>query len=129
MEWNQTRFAETTGTDWVRPALRRQPPGDVMEFLVHIEVRWPSDGDANELQRLVAAEAARAVELAAPGTIERLWRIPGRRANYGLWSAPDATAVHAAISSLPLYPWLDVEVIPLAEHPSDPRRAPEPPVG
>jgi muconolactone D-isomerase len=91
-----------------------------MEFLVHIEVRWPGDGDPAEHARLVEAERARARELAAAGTIRRLWRIPGRRANYGLWAAPDATALHDAISSLPFFPWLDVEVTALAEHPSDP---------
>ena len=76
-----------------------------------------------ELARLVDAERARAGELAAAGTIQRLWRVPGRRANYGLWSAPDATALHEAISSLPFFPWLDIEVIALAEHPSDPARS------
>ena len=96
-----------------------------MEFLVHIEVRWPPDGDADELARLVEAEAARARELAEAGTLERLWRVPGRRANYGLWSAPDATSLHTAISSLPFFPWLDVEVIAVAEHPNDPLRSSE----
>jgi muconolactone D-isomerase len=91
-----------------------------MEFLVHIEVRWPPDGDPAEHAGLVAAERTRARELAAAGTIKRLWRIPGRRANYGLWTAPDASALHEAISSLPFFPWLDVEVTALAEHPSDP---------
>ena len=91
-----------------------------MEFLVHIEIRWPPDGDESERKRLVEAEAVRARELVAQGILKRLWRVPGRRANYGLWSADDATALHAAISSLPYFPWLDVDVIPLAEHPSDP---------
>lgn len=91
-----------------------------MEFLVHIEVRWPGDGDPDVLARLTAAERERARELAAAGTIRRLWRIPGRRANWGLWTAPDATALHAALASLPFFPWLDVEVHPLASHPSDP---------
>lgn len=91
-----------------------------MEFLVHIEVRWPGDGDRAEHERLVAAESARARELSAAGIIRRLWRIPGRRANWGLWVARDATALHAAIASLPFYPWLSVEVHPLAAHPSDP---------
>ena len=96
-----------------------------MEFLVHIEVRWPGDGDPAEFARLVAAERTRASELAAAGTIQRLWRIPGRRANYGVWTAPDATALHEAFSSLPFFPWLDIEVTALAEHPSDPALAPD----
>jgi muconolactone D-isomerase len=91
-----------------------------VEFLVHIEGRWPGDGDRAEYERLLAAESVRARELAEAGIIRRLWRIPGRRANWGLWVAPDATALHAAIASLPLFPWLSVEVHPLAAHPSDP---------
>ncbi len=91
-----------------------------MEFLVHIENRWPSDGDADELSRLVGAERVLARNLVAAGTIRRLWRIPGRRANWGLWEAADATELHAALSSLPFFPWLDIEVHPLAAHPSDP---------
>lgn len=91
-----------------------------MEFLVHIEVDWPPDGNEEELARLTAAERARARELGAAGQIRRMWRIPGRRANWGLWQAADATELHAAIASLPLYPWLSVEVVPLASHPSDP---------
>lgn len=93
-----------------------------MEFLVHIEVGWPPDGDPDELARLTAGERERASELAKEGRIRRMWRIPGRRANWGLWEAPDATALHAAIASLPLFRWLSVEVVPLAAHPSDPER-------
>ena len=87
---------------------------------MHIDVRWPADGDANEFARLTAAERVRAADLAREGRICRLWRIPGSRANWGLWDAPDATALHDAISSLPLFPWLAVEVRPLAAHPNDP---------
>jgi muconolactone delta-isomerase len=95
-----------------------------LEFLVEIEVRWPPDGDQAQKERLVAAEARRARELAADGALLRLWRVPGRWANVGLWQAQDATALHDAIASLPFYPWLDVRVRPLARHPSDPQGAP-----
>jgi len=93
-----------------------------MEFLVHIRVHYPPNGDATERDRLIAAEETRARELAEAGTLQRLWRIPGRWANWGLWEASDATALHAALSSLPFYPWLDIEVHPLGAHPSDPAR-------
>ncbi|MEO5966098.1 MAG: muconolactone Delta-isomerase family protein [Candidatus Limnocylindrales bacterium] len=93
-----------------------------MEFLVHIEVRYPADGDREELERLSARETVAARDLAAAGTIRRLWRIPGRRANWGLWEAPDATALDAALASLPMFPWLEIEVQPLARHPRDPER-------
>src|SRR5260370_25793995 len=95
-----------------------------MEVPVHLVVPGPAGGDRAERERLVAAEGVRARELAEAGIIDRLWRIPGRWANWGLWVAPDATALHAAIASLPLYPWLSVDVHPLAEHPSAPQRQP-----
>jgi muconolactone D-isomerase len=94
-----------------------------VEFLVNIEVGWPADGDPDELARITAAERVRGRELGEAGTIKRMWRVPGRRANWGIWEAEDATALHAAISSLPLFPYLDVEVIPLAAHPNDPEHA------
>ena len=93
-----------------------------MEFLVHIEVLWPADGDPAEYGRLRTAEGVRARELAASGRLRRLWRIPGRRANWGLWEADNPTDLHEALASLPLFPWLSVEVHPLAAHPSDPER-------
>ena len=93
-----------------------------MEFLVRIIVEWPANGDPAELARLTAAERVRAAQLAAEGRIRRMWRIPGRRANWGIWEAADATDLHAAIASLPLFPYVAVEVHPLAAHPSDPER-------
>lgn len=96
---------------------------DAQEFLVNIEVNWPPDGDPEQRDRLISAERTRAAELVAAGTIVRLWRVPGRWANWGIWSAANAGELHEAISSLPFYPWLEVTVHPLAPHPSDPRAA------
>ena len=93
-----------------------------MEFLALIEVRSPPDRDPDELARTMAAETARVKELTEAGTLKRLWRIPGRWANWTLWEAPDATALHQGLTSLPMYPWLEITVHPLAVHPSDPER-------
>lgn len=91
-----------------------------MEFLVHIVIEWPPDGDIDQKQRLIAEEAERARELTDAGMIKRLWRVPGTWGNVGLWEAEDATALHEALASLPLFPWVRAEVHPLARHPSDP---------
>ena len=95
-----------------------------MEFLVRIDVRTPVDMDPERLAALQAAETARARELVAEGLLRRIWRIPGRRSNYSLYEAPDATALHAALSSLPLFPYMEIEVSALAVHPVDPAPAP-----
>ena len=91
-----------------------------MEFLVNIEIAWPPDADPQRREELFAAEVERGRELARQGIMKRLWRVPGRWANWGLWEAADATELHAALSSLPLWPWMDVTVHPLARHVNDP---------
>jgi muconolactone D-isomerase len=88
-----------------------------MEFLVSIDVRTPHDLDPERLAALQAAETARARELMADGALKRIWRIPGRRANVSLYEVADATALHAALSSLPLWPYMEIDVRPLAVHP------------
>jgi muconolactone D-isomerase len=87
-----------------------------MEFLVNIEIEAPVDVS----DELVRREAERAGELADVGLLKRLWRVPGRRANVGLWSAADATELHEALASLPLFPYMRIRVEALARHPSDP---------
>jgi muconolactone D-isomerase len=91
-----------------------------MDFLVHITFTWPAGITPEEQQRLITAEGQRARELAAAGNLKRLWRIPGQRANWGIWHAADATELHTALSSLPMFPHLVATVHPLASHPNDP---------
>lgn len=91
-----------------------------MEFLVRFEAVLPesmSDGARDDLR---SSERARAAELRAEGTLKKLWRVPGRRAVVGLWEAPNATALHDALTSLPNFPYMrDTTVEPLATHPQE----------
>jgi muconolactone D-isomerase len=88
-----------------------------VEFLVQIEVRFPPEMPPEQLLDVAEREAERGRELQHAGTIVRIWRIPGRRANCGIWQASDADELHRAISSLPAFPWIDAQVTPLATHP------------
>jgi muconolactone D-isomerase len=87
-----------------------------VEFLVEIDIALPPDLDEARRAALLAAELERAKALADAGVVRAIWRVPGRLANRAIWSAPDATALHEAISSLPLWPYMDVSVTPLAKH-------------
>lgn len=93
-----------------------------MEFLVFCEIEFTPDVTTERQEELRAAEAARARELQEAGLLMRLWRVPGQRANYGLWEAADATELHDALSSLPLFPYMRIHVEALAGHPNDPRK-------
>jgi muconolactone D-isomerase len=88
-----------------------------MEFLVSIDVRFPDHLDKKARDDLMKAESARGALLAREGTIGAIWRVPGRVSNRGIWSAADATALHEALVSLPLWPFMTIDVVPLARHP------------
>lgn len=78
------------------------------------------DGGGEKEKQLRKQEAQRGRELARQGVMIRLWRVPGRRENWGIWNAEDATQLHEWLASLPLYPYLRITVHPLATHPNDP---------
>ena len=88
-----------------------------MEFLVEVEIALPPDLDEPRRSQLLEAEFDRGKALAEAGTLRAIWRVPGRLANRAIWSAADATSLHDALVSLPLWPYMDVVVTPLARHP------------
>jgi muconolactone D-isomerase len=51
------------------------------------------------------------------GVIRHLWSLVGQRRNVGIWAAEDADELQAALTSLPVWPYADIEVTPLATHP------------
>lgn len=91
-----------------------------MEFLARIEQDIPPDIDPARLAAVKAAEAVRGQELVDEGKLRRIWRIPGRRAVYGLYEVDGSDELHDVLSSLPLYPWMDIEVTALGSHALDP---------
>lgn len=91
-----------------------------MEFLLHTETHLPSDWDDEQRLALRSAERERADELRTAGHLVRIWRVPGRRGSVQLWEVPDATVLDRELSSLPSWPWMDIQVEALARHPQEP---------
>jgi muconolactone D-isomerase len=73
--------------------------------------------DEGRRTALLEDEFARGAALAEAGALRAIWRVPGRLANKAIWTAADAAELHAALASLPLWPYMDVTVTPLAQHP------------
>lgn len=97
--------------------------GDLTEFLVNIRfIDTYGRLSEQEEAELVAVERARAAELKAQGHLVRMWRVPGRDENWGLWRAENPTQLHSILTSLPYWPYMDLEVHCLADHPVDPVR-------
>lgn len=90
------------------------------EFLVAIDFTVPEDMSQSHLDALRVAESVRARELSAAGHLVRLWRVPGRWANWGLWRAADEVELRELLASLPLFPLASITVHPTEIHPNDP---------
>jgi muconolactone D-isomerase len=97
-----------------------------VEFLVHLEQAIPPEMDRDRLAAIKAAERARGEQLVADGKLRRIWRVPGRRATYSLYAVDGPDELHEILSSLPLFPWMDIEVKALSSHALDPQHRDEP---
>ncbi len=89
-----------------------------MLYHVQMDVRVPHDVDPAQFDRLKAEEKARAETLQREGKWRHLWRIAGQYANISVFDVASHDELHAILSGLPLFPFMAINVIPLAQHPS-----------
>jgi muconolactone D-isomerase len=89
-----------------------------MLFHVRMDVAIPHDLDPDERSRLVATEKERALELQRKGTWVHLWRIVGQYSNISVFDVDSTDELHEILWTLPLFPFMTVQVTPLAQHPS-----------
>lgn len=89
-----------------------------MLFLVHMDVRLPPDMPAEEADALKARERDYAQTLMRDGRWRHIWRIVGRYANASVFDVASPDELHDLLSGLPLFPYMDITVTALAQHPS-----------
>ncbi|AWU95490.1 muconolactone Delta-isomerase [Azospirillum ramasamyi] len=89
-----------------------------MLYCVHMTVNVPQGMDPERFERLKAEEKAVAQDLQRSGKWRHLWRVAGQYANISVFDVDNHDELHGLLSSLPLFPFMDVTVTPLARHPS-----------
>ncbi|MDO5668327.1 MAG: muconolactone Delta-isomerase [Alcaligenaceae bacterium] len=89
-----------------------------MLYLVHMIVTIPRDLPKEEAQEIIATEKAYSQDLQRAGKWVHLWRIPGEYANYSVFDVESHDELHQLLSNLPLFPFMEIKVTPLAKHPS-----------
>ena len=100
-----------------------------MEYLVTMTTRVPDGTSQQAVDEIRGREAVRSGELAAQGSLLRLWRPPlgpGEWRTLGLFAAADAGQLEEVLASMPLRVWRTDEVTPLSPHPNDPGLPPRP---
>lgn len=89
-----------------------------MLYLVHMIVNIPHTMPSEEAARIKAEEKAYAQELQRSGKWVHLWRVVGEYANYSVFDVASNDELHDLLSRLPLFPFMQITVTPLAKHPS-----------
>lgn len=87
-----------------------------MLFHVQMTVNIPLDFDKNLADELKATEKAKAQELQRSGKWVHLWRVVGKYSNVSIFDVETNDELHEILSTLPLFPFMQIEVTPLAKH-------------
>ena len=87
-------------------------------FHVRMDVKIPRDLDPEVRADTVAREKAYSQDLQRSGKWRELWRIVGQYSNISIFDVESADELHDLLSGLPLFPYMDIEVMALTRHPS-----------
>jgi muconolactone D-isomerase len=90
-----------------------------MLFHVRMDVHIPQDLDEAVRAGIVAREKAYSQELQRAGKWPHIWRVVGEYSNVSIFDVDSNDQLHEILSGLPLFPFMDIKVTPLATHPSD----------
>ena len=63
-------------------------------------------------------DVPRIAEVPRTPPVPLLWRVAGEYSNISVFDVADHDELHTILSTLPLFPFMDVLVTPLARHPS-----------
>jgi muconolactone D-isomerase len=91
---------------------------NTMLYLVHMIVDIPDSLPAEEAARIKAEEKAYSQDLQRSGKWPHIWRVVGQYANYSVFDVESNEELHNLLSALPLFPYMQISVTPLATHPS-----------
>ena len=89
-----------------------------MLYLVRMDVHLPLGMPAAQADEIKAREKAYAQDLQRQGKWQQLYRVVGEYANYSVFDVESNDELHTLLSALPLFPYMKMQVTPLARHPS-----------
>ena len=92
-----------------------------MLFHVRMNVDLPASMPPEQAATLKQTEKDLAQRLQREGKWRHLWRIAGQYANVSIFDVASVDALHALLTSLPLFPYMHIDVMPLCRHPSSVR--------
>ena len=89
-----------------------------MLFMVRMDVNIPHDLPVAQATEIKAREKAYSQDLQKDGRWRHIWRVVGEYSNYSIFDVASNDELQQLLSNLPLFPYMDIHVTPLANHPS-----------
>ncbi|WCM87481.1 muconolactone Delta-isomerase [Acidovorax sp. NCPPB 3576] len=89
-----------------------------MLFMVEMTVQIPSTLAPEVADEIKRKEKEYSQQLQQGGQWRHLWRVVGEYANVSIFDVASNDELHAILSGLPLFPYMQIKVTPLANHPS-----------
>jgi muconolactone D-isomerase len=83
-----------------------------------MNVNIPHEIPAQRSDQLKLEEKSRFQELQRNGKWRHIWRIVGQYANVSVFDVDSPAELHELLLSLPLFPYMRIDVTPLCRHPS-----------
>lgn len=103
-----------------------------MRWLCNIRADLPGEWTQAQRDDMVNRENEQAATLMKRGVLRRIFRIVGQTANYSIWETETPEDLHAALRSLPMFPFQHITVVPIIKHPVEEHyertRGPVPPL-
>ena len=84
-------------------------------------VNIPLDMPAAQAAEIKAVERAYSQDLQQQGKWRHIWRITGQYSNISIFDVDSNEELHTILQGLPLYPYMNIEVMALNRHPSSVR--------
>ena len=92
-----------------------------MLFHVPMDVNIPRDMPVEQANEIKAVEKVYSQELQRQGKWRHIWRITGQYSNISIFDVESNEELHDILQGLPLYPYMNIEVMALNRHPSSVR--------
>lgn len=87
-----------------------------MQFIVDILPDFPHGWSKEKLTEMLRLETDAAMDLMDQGVLLRIDRVVGRGGNISLWQADSPEQLDAALQSLPMAPYIKIQVTPIMKH-------------
>jgi muconolactone D-isomerase len=87
-------------------------------YHVRMDVAIPRDLDEAVRADIVAREKEYSQELQRAGKWVHIWRIVGQYSNISVFAVESPAELHEILWNLPLFPYMAIDIMPLATHPS-----------